>query len=352
MAISPQLGIRRRTIVVGLAVGVPISVVFLFRAARGQNLGRISEVLSQADPFRVALAATMVAGLYVLQAERWRRIARHEGRTSHHTCLAFVLGAVAINNIVPGRPGEALRAFWLARALRVPASRAFGTVFVDRVADVMILLGALLISVPFVPHPDWLRNILLVGLVLGFVLCAGMVASWWYASRSKVGTARAHTLPDRGWLRKQLSGLVRSIACVGQSRTLLIIVCLTAASWLCAAFAAWLVAAALRFHLGLNEAIFVTAVLNLGSIIPSSPGFVGTHQWLSLVSLGLFTVDPTHALAFSITMQALWIVPTTLAGTAVIATILLRGSYGIGLPESIDDAPESLPAPLSPIGPN
>jgi len=61
---------------------------------------------------------------------------------------------------------------------------------------------------------------------------------------------------------------------------------LSAGAWLSWALAAILAAKAVGVELSLVEALFVTAALNLGVAIPSSPGFVGTYQWLGVSALG------------------------------------------------------------------
>ena len=66
------------------------------------------------------------------------------------------------------------------------------------------------------------------------------------------------------------------------------------------------------------EAVFVASALALGVAIPSSPGYVGTYQWIGVASLGLLDVPVNQALAFSILMQASWFVPTTLVGGAIL----------------------------------
>ncbi len=67
--------------------------------------------------------------------------------------------------------------------------------------------------------------------------------------------------------------------------------------------------------------VFVTSALALGVAIPSSPGYIGTYQWIGVAALGLLDVPVEQALAFSILMQATWYVPTTLAGGAVIGCV-------------------------------
>ena len=63
--------------------------------------------------------------------------------------------------------------------------------------------------------------------------------------------------------------------------------------------------------------MFVTAVINLGVVIPSSPGFIGTYQWLAVSALGVVGVDGDVAIAFSLLMQAVWYIPTTLVGGVI-----------------------------------
>jgi hypothetical protein len=87
------------------------------------------------------------------------------------------------------------------------------------------------------------------------------------------------------------------------------------------------VARSLGIELSPLEAIFVTAVVNLGVAIPSSPGFIGTYQWLGVSALGLLAVPTQEALAFTILMHAVWYVPTLLVGGVLLlrrATVAMR----------------------------
>ncbi len=91
------------------------------------------------------------------------------------------------------------------------------------------------------------------------------------------------------------------------------------------------------------EAILVTAALSLGVALPSSPGYVGTYQWLGVASLGLLDVAVNHALAFTILVQASWNVPTTIAGGAYLGIrVLQRHRSSVGTRPS---TPEGAAAP-------
>ncbi len=92
---------------------------------------------------------------------------------------------------------------------------------------------------------------------------------------------------------------------------------ITVLVWVLWAAAAWLVAGSVGLSLTPLELVFITTVINLGAALPSSPGFIGTFQWLSVASLGLFGVGRTDAFAFSILMHAIWYVPTTCVGALI-----------------------------------
>lgn len=308
----------RRNLLIGLVVGVPVSLVFLYLAVRGLHPGQVRSALASAEPVRVAGAVLLMAAIYSLQAVRWQWIGRHVGSLRWRTYVRFVLSSVAVNNVVPGRPGEILRGYWLGRALRIPQARAFSTVVVDRSADVLVLVALFAATYPFIPHRSWLWHIFLAAIVLGAVIAVCLIVTRLHVR----GSGLTRIVSDRftsSWLARQASGLVRGTGAVVNRRDAVVVGAITAAVWALWAVAAWLVGSSLGISMSPLEVAFMTATINLGAAIPSSPGFVGTFQWLCVAGLALFGVSQTDALAFSIIMHAVWYVPTTLIGVGLLA---------------------------------
>ena len=121
--------LRRRELI-ALAIGLPVSALLLAKAVQGIDLGSVWSTLEGADLVRVALAVVAMAMVYVLQAARWRFIARRYGLLPMRSALSYVIGGVAVNNVVPGRPGELARAYWISNALHIPKARGLSTVIV------------------------------------------------------------------------------------------------------------------------------------------------------------------------------------------------------------------------------
>jgi uncharacterized protein (TIRG00374 family) len=288
-------------------VGVPIGLLFLWLALRDADLDAVRRSLGEADVGLVVLAIAAFGVVYAFQSIRWRKIA-----STPDVRLArfyeMTVSGVAVNNVLPGRIGDFLRARWLGLAARMPAGRAFGTVILDRASDLVVLVALLVVGIGAVATSEWLVRLaagsLLVLVAFGVVLLFART----YISR------RERSRRSRGLARRLVRDTVEALAEPLSERRPIIWLGLSFGAWTTWAIAALLIARSLGLDLSLADALFVTAVLNLGSAVPSSPGYVGTYEWLGVASLGLLGIGHEEALAFTILLHAAWYVPTTLAG--------------------------------------
>jgi uncharacterized membrane protein YbhN (UPF0104 family) len=298
----------------GLAVGVPVSLVLLYVATRGVAWEDVRAGVREARLAPLAAAVVALAGVYLIQGARWRWIARRQTGASPAAFVGLVVAGVGANNVLPGRVGDLLRAHWLSRRTATPRSRTLATVVVDRACDVFVLLALLIATYPFTPRRTWIDRVYIASLVVTAIIAAGLVAARLYvAHRARDG----RTLPlsmRLSWPGRQVSGLIRGTAAVVGPADLAVAVALSAAAWVLWTAGLWLVADSLGVDVALWQAAFMTGLVNLGTAVPSSPGFVGTYQWLCVSGLGLFGVGASQAFAFSLVLQAAWFVPTTAVG--------------------------------------
>ena len=294
-------------------VGVPVGVVFLWLAVRNADLDAVRDTLREADAGLVALAVAAFGVVYLFQAARWRRIA-----ATFAVRLArfyeMTVSGVAVNNVLPGRLGDFLRARWLALDSGMASGKAFGTVILDRAFDLVVLVGLLIVGIAAVASSTWLAQLAAAGAVVVLGIAGVLLFSRVYIGR------RERDRHERGLVRRLVRDTVERLAEPLGRRHLVIWLGLSLAAWAIWAVAALLVARSLGIDLSVTEALFVTAVLNLGSAVPSSPGYVGTYEWLGVASLGLLDIDHESALAFTILVHAAWYVPTTLFGAVALGT--------------------------------
>ena len=303
---------------VGAVVGVPVSALLLWLAVRKVDLSDVWSTLANARPGFVVAAVGAMGVVYTFQAERWRRVAA-QWAVPWRRYLEMVVSGVAVNNVLPGRAGDLLRARWLGLEARIPGGKALATVVIDRAFDLVTLVALLVVSLPFVTEEEWLGRIVFGGLA-GLAALAVVLLFARHYTRSRDRERRGR----RGFLRRVARDTVEGLAEPMSASRLVTVVSLSVCAWVAWGAGAWLVAHAVGIELSLLETAFVAAAINLGVAIPSSPGFVGTYQWLGVASLGLFGVSGEEALAFAILLQAVWYVPTTLVGGAFLTIRAVR----------------------------
>lgn len=304
-------GVPLRRIGLLVALGLPLSGLLLYLALRGAHPGRVKATLRRADAGEVAAAVVLLQVVYVLQGERWRALAG--GRLPLRSHVGMVFGGLAVNNVLPGRIGDLLRSRWLAIDARMPGGRALATVAVDRGADLTALAGLMILALPFIAREEWIVRIVIGGVAAVAALAAlALIARTYTRLRPRERmTSRSRV---RRLVRDTLDGVAGSVTRRQVARALV----LSLLAWGTWGAAAFLVAHSLGVELRLVEVVFLTAAMNLGVAIPSSPGFVGAYQWLAVSAFAVFGLDRELGLAFSILMQASWYLPTTIVGGAVV----------------------------------
>ena len=299
-------------------VGLAVSGVFLWLAVRNADLDAVRHTLAEADFGQVALAVVALGIGYGFQAARWKRIADTPDLPLR-SFYAMLIGGLACNNVLPVRIGEFLRAGWLSRDARISGGRAFGSVVLDRICDVVVLALLFAIGLQAVASAAWLVRLGIGALLAVIAIAVVLVVARLYTIR------RGQERSERGRLMTILRETVEMLGePIGRHRAATWLG-LTACTWILSSVAATLVGSALGIDLSPIEAVFVTSALALGVAIPSSPGYIGTYQWIGVAALGLLDVPVEQALAFSILMQATWYVPTTIVGGAVIGLRAVRG---------------------------
>ena len=91
-----------------------------------------------------------------------------------------------MNNVLPGRVGDLLRARWVSRGA-FSYGRGLATVVLDRGFDILALAIFLLVSLPFVTDAGWVDRIVLGTLLVLAVLVAALAAARSYTRRRPRG---------------------------------------------------------------------------------------------------------------------------------------------------------------------
>lgn len=300
-----------------LILGVIISLVLLWLAVRKVNFQEFARAITNLKVSYLIPAFLLTLAVCIVRSVRWRLLFSQTKEIRIRSLLSVIMVGFLANNLLPARLGEVVMAYLIGKKEDISKSLALGTIFMDRILDVTTLMLLLAGTIVFNPFPVWVKQIALTGMIL-LIFSA-------LATRMAVGNKEVFLSILKFCLKPLPSSLEKKILQIvgnfidGLSvvKNLPILFKALVASviiWSGLSLGVYLLFLSFGFSLSFGAALTVLAIVNLGLIIPSAPGFVGTFQFLCVLALGLFQISESQALGFAIVYHLSQYVPTTLAG--------------------------------------
>lgn len=337
---------------------VAITATLLAFFVRGANLGEVLRQIGQADRTLLALATIAASSAYVLRTIRWQFLLRPLGPTRFTPAFRATAIGFAATFLLPGRTGEVLRPYLLARREGLSAMATFATVVVERLLDtigvLLLFAGFLLLGIPdhAFQNPSLFQTVKLAGLAVAGLSAVGFAVILLIA-RFPTGVARSVRravafLPAT--VAARISATVETFA-VGftiMRKPLDAFVALAGAFplWLCNALAIWSVSAAFQLGVPWSGTFLLMMLLVVGVAVPT-PGGVGSfHYAFRLGVTTFFAAADDRAVAAAVVLHAISFLPITfigllcaaqeglsvgrLSGFADVAQVSLRGARDLG----------------------
>jgi uncharacterized protein (TIRG00374 family) len=281
------------------AVGLLLTIVFLVLALQRVDLASVGQELRSVNYVWLLPSAVCTLIGYLLRTVRWRVILSGSARAPVRTLFPILMMGFATNNLLPGRLGEFWRAYMLGRKRNVSKSSALASVVVERVFDGMTLIVLLLLVSLAIELPGWSRNVALAAAVIFVGASMAVAALIW---QPRVVTLVLRPAPRRvaDLVAPRLHSFIDGLSALRQPRVLLAAAGLSAAVWLFELGSYVLLSQGV--NLNLPKAIEVPALglalvtINLGIMVPSGPGYLGTQEFFGTSALAVVNANPQTAL--------------------------------------------------------
>lgn len=308
------------------AAGVLVALLFLYFTLHRLDWPAVRAAWRSAAPALLVLAVVALAAGYTVRIARWWAMLRVlEPEIAYGDCVRPFLVSIAVNNTVPLRAGDFVRAFGFRRTLRAPAAAIVGTLVIERVLDLLVLLALFFVGLLGVAHGSVPRGFIASGKVL-FGVALSTVLALVFAPRAvervvirlllaPISAWRGPAAPAAGRLRaaaEQILGTFTRLLTPARAAGLL---ALSIVAWGLEGGVYAAVAWALHSGGAAFGPLFSLATGTLATLLPSSPGYVGTFDYFAVLGLVAYGATRTAGAAFALlTHFVLWL-PPTLAGT-------------------------------------
>lgn len=298
---EPQHTTRWSFIVTVLLAGALLLVAF-----HGVDWHQMLATIAQARSDYIILACGLISVSFFLRGLRWSILLRAEKHVSPITTFWATSVGYLGNSFLPARAGEIMRSVMLGRATDISKSYVFATAITERLMDVVALVLICLFAITsFSGLPNWLIT---AAQVMGGVGLVGMVVLIIAPHLEQWFKRIMHYLPLPAALHLRLLGILEQFllgmrACQHPGRAVSF-AGMTMLIWLLDGFIATQVAHALHLEMGLPLALLLLTALGLSSAAPSTPGYVGIYQFVTVKVLVPFGFLHSDALAYILTFQA------------------------------------------------
>lgn len=300
-------------------LGLAVSVFFLAFALRGLKLEEFVAALRSANYWWLIPGILVYFGGVWVRTWRWHYMLSHLRPVPLHRLFPIVVIGYMGNNIYPARAGEVLRSYVLKRKEGIPVSASLATVVLERLFDGLVMLLFVFVTLPFIGLPrDYQLLVIVFSLLFGLALLVFLAIAAlpqyvqplyaWFVERLVPLRFRpaVHAIFDRFIEGLQSLRSPREVALIFLSSTLI---------WLAETLKYWVVMHAFPgMWVSFGVLMLMTAVVNLFTTIPSTPGYIGTFDAPGIAILTRFGVPQGLATGYTIVLHvALWL-PITLLG--------------------------------------
>ncbi len=333
-----------------LSFAVPLAIIGVAVAANWRDMVQVPGEIARANFLLLLLAFGIYYLGFPLRGTRWSRLLRGAGyrvKAKDGTEILFL--SWLVNCVVPAKLGDLYRAYLLKLNSPVSATRTLGTVFMERILD-LIAIAALGVAAGYWRFrgnlndlPPTVQIIFAMGAIVVIVLIVALFAMRSFGRRV-IGVL---PLPHRvvQMYERFEEGVFGSVGLRGLPWLAIV----TGLIWATEALRLYFVVRALGFQevdLGLSGAMFVALIGSLLTAIPFTPAGLGLVEAGMLALLTrIFSATPTHAAAIVLVDRAISVFSIVVLGA--IAYVLSSKPRGGGMEVESVPSSGSVGAPAS-----
>lgn len=309
--INPLGAILRRKSV-RFILGILVGAAFLYLSLRGLQWRDIENELRRIQPAWVLLALVLYWSELGLRILRWRILLSHLAPQPPglQVAISFAAGYAA-NNLLPAKLGEVFRADLLGRLADVSRLSAFGSIIVERMFDLAIVLVMAAWGVAMLTTAD-AESLARVnqGLFVLLVILAAALGGVYLLLVS-----RSCTLPGRlAGAGEYLGKLTAGLHALEYRPNYVRLVLVSLLVWWLNCLAIWSIVMALNVRLGPGETVLLVGISGISAAIPAAPAGIGTLQYAFHLTALLLGMSASVAVVASSLVQVFLLGSATLAG--------------------------------------
>ncbi|SDF58522.1 hypothetical protein SAMN04488589_0957 [Methanolobus vulcani] len=260
----------------------------------------INEVLKASKNLNVTLFIMAIVVHYIsflIRGLRWKKLLKNINvNVGTLSVTEMVFLSWFANSIVPAKMGDVYRSHLLKKETNTPISNTIGTIMIERIFDILLLLVLLSISGFLLfknKMPDEIFHSIEIGYILLVIIMVGLV--FFITMKEKM----LRIIPEK--FHFHFINFHDSIFdSFSDRKTMLYVIVTTALTWFFESSRFLLVTKSMGLELAIPAIIFVVLASSLLTAIPLTPAGLGAVEVSIVFILGIMGVDTNIAAAVAL----------------------------------------------------
>ena len=297
-----------------------VALFFVGLIFRQINFHDFSKAILGTELKLIPLALFALSFGYFCRIHRWHLMLKIENPNLHfRQCLGPFLSSFALNNVLPFRAGDVIRTFAFNKQLGVGSGSVLASLLIERLLDLLLLLTLLAMAILILSiNLNYFYSISSAALLASIFFVLLLIFSPQLIAPIAVfiGKLASRFIPKYGdvILNEINIGLVL-LRLLAKGHVMTRLLAWSTLAWLSEGCMFYLVAKALPSIDFPISAWLALPVGTLATLIPSTPGYVGTFDYFTVHAMAVMknTIISSTTYAFLLHIL-LWFPPTLIGG--------------------------------------
>ncbi len=289
-------------------LGFLISALALYGAIRGLDLPTLWAALRAGHygwmlPALLALTVSVAA-----RTARWRILLNHPTEVPFYRLWNILNVGYLVTHLLPFRMGELARVLLLARYPQTPPGLVAMSIVVEHVLDLVAVLMLTGLALALRPEALGIGGLSWAGLALTagalFALLLGAFRPNWVWGLTE-GLTEPFPRRFRERLRREARAALSGLEVLRRPWALAGALGWSLAAWVAAGSQLYAVMGVFLAHPDWLPALWTMTALTFGMLVPSTPGYIGVVQGITVWVMGGFGIPQATAFSISVVSHAL-----------------------------------------------
>jgi glycosyltransferase 2 family protein len=299
-----------------IVIGILFSIAAIIIIVLLVDMREVWENLKKLSLPVVATVLSLYMINMLLRTLRWKLIIAQKTDIKFNLVFKALIYGYTLNQLLPLKMGEIGRAEYLTRQSGESRSFLLGTIVVERIMDMFIILMFFGFSVLF---SETVLNNLTSNLFSVIFFIAAFLGGLFLFFNLGIVKKLTKRLPLKAekFVDHVIDNLIQSVSLFSSYTKVIIILLLSLLVWGLTCFSFYLIIKDLNISVPFYAYFFIVSAGTMGMIIPATSANIGVYHAVAMGALMIFMVTKTQALAFAIIAHAFDFFPAVLLGTGL-----------------------------------